>query len=139
MRLPGLQASASAEPQPLHTVLLVRGFRHVGSINLSAEAGVFAERWPNIYARVSSYARQSHYSVNSAQCVRSGLPPAAIRSLGAGSLLKYKWSESITTMAFFEYQRLWTAAAESPLIDDRGSPNQVTVGLGISYSFVVGR
>jgi outer membrane scaffolding protein for murein synthesis (MipA/OmpV family) len=42
-------------------------------------------------------------------------------------------------MAFIEYQRLWTATAESPLTDDRGSPNQLTVGMGMSFSFVVGR
>jgi len=41
-------------------------------------------------------------------------------------------------MAFLEYQRLGNAAAESPLIDDSGSPNQLTVGVGLSYSFVVG-
>jgi len=163
---------------------LVRGFRRVRSIDLSAEAGVFAEWWPVEYLRTRVEVRdavfgargivadlstdgvwrpgdrwtlsagprlsladaafmQSYYSVDTAQSIRSGLPvysaPAGIRSFGAGSLAKYKWSESISTMAFVEYQRLWTAAAESPLIDDRGSPNQLTVGVGMSFTFVVGR
>jgi outer membrane protein len=61
-----------------------------------------------------------------------------VRSVGAGSMLKYKWSESVSSMAFVEYQRLAPSAAESPLIDDRGSPNQLTVGVGLSYSFRVG-
>jgi MipA family protein len=52
--------------------------------------------------------------------------------------VKYKWSESLATMMFVEYQRLGNTAAESPLIDDRGSPNQLTAGLGMSISFVVG-
>jgi outer membrane scaffolding protein for murein synthesis (MipA/OmpV family) len=63
--------------------------------------------------------------------------PAGVRSVGAGSMLKYKWSESIATMAFVEYERLARSAAESPLIDDRGSPNQLTIGLGLTYSFRV--
>ncbi len=85
----------------------------------------------------------SYYSVNNQQSARSGLPiydaPAGVRSMGAGSMVKYKWSESISTMAFVEYQYLAASAAESPVIERRGSPSQLTVGLGLSYSFVVGR
>ena len=85
----------------------------------------------------------SYYSVDGRQSVTSGLPvysaSAGVRSAGAGSMVKYKWGENISTMAFVEYQRLAKPAAESPLIDERGSPNQLTVGLGLSYSFVLGR
>ena len=162
---------------------LVRGFRHVGSIDLSAETGVFAEWWPAEFLRARIELREavfgargmiadlsadwvwrpakqwtlsagprlsladsafmrSYYSVDTQQAISSGLPvysaPAGVRSTGGGSMLKYKWSENVSTMAFVEYQRLATSAAESPLIDDRGSPNQLTFGLGLSYSFVVG-
>jgi outer membrane scaffolding protein for murein synthesis (MipA/OmpV family) len=162
---------------------LVRGFRHVADINLSAEAGVFAEWWPADYLRnrvevrdavigargivadlsadwvwqpdrqwtwtagprlsiADSAFMRSYYSVDDQQSITSGLPPYSappgVRSVGAGSMLKYKWSESVSSMAFVEYQRLAPSAAESPLIDDRGSPNQLTVGMGLSYSFRVG-
>lgn len=162
---------------------LVRGFRRVGDINLSAEAGVFAEWWPADYLRTRVEMRDAvvgakgvvadlstdwvwrpdwrwtlsagprlsiadsafmrgYYSVDNQQAMASGLPPysapAGVRSVGAGSMLKYKWSESIATMGFVEYQRLAPSAAHSPLIDDRGSPDQLTVGVGLSYSFTVG-
>jgi outer membrane protein len=42
-------------------------------------------------------------------------------------------------MASIEYERLAGSAEETPLIDDRGSPDQFTIGVGASYSFVVGR
>jgi outer membrane protein len=163
---------------------LVRGFRRVGSINLSAEGGAFVEWWPVQYLRTRAEVRdavfgargivvdvsadavwrpgerwtltagprlsladdafmRSYYSVDTEQSRTSGLPTysvtAGMRSYGAGSMAKYKWSESVSTMLFFEYQRLGSIAAESPLIDDRGSPNQLTVGVGLSYSFVVGK
>jgi MipA family protein len=162
---------------------LMRGFRHIGSINLSAEAGAFVEWWPVECLRTRVEVRdavfgargivadlstdgvwrprerwtltagprlsladgafmRSYYSVDDAQSIMSGLPtysaPAGVRSFGAGSMAKYKWSDSVSTMAFLEYQRLGNTAAESPLIDERGSPNQLTVGVGLSYSFVVG-
>ena len=162
---------------------LVRGFRHVGAIDLSAEAGVFAEWWPADFLRTRVEARdavfgahgivadfsadavwrpedqwtvtagprlsvadrafmRSYYSIDEEQSITSGLPtysaPQGVRSYGAGSMVKYKWSESLATMMFVEYQRLGNAAAESPLIDDRGSPNQLTAGVGLSLSFVVG-
>ena len=39
--------------------------------------------------------------------------------------------------SYVEYQRLLGDAAASPLVQQRGSPNQLTVGLGASYSFDV--
>jgi outer membrane scaffolding protein for murein synthesis (MipA/OmpV family) len=162
---------------------LVRGFRRVGSINLSGEGGVFAEWWPLDSLRTRGEVRdavigargliadlsadlvwrpqerwtltagprlsladasfmRSYYSVDAQQSLASGLPvytaPQGLRSTGAGSMVKYKWSETVSTMAFAEYQRFAGPAAESPLIETRGSPNQLTIGLGVSYNFAVG-
>jgi len=161
---------------------LERGFRHVGAINLSAEAGVFAEWWPAGFMRTRVEARdavfgahgvvadlsadavwrpedrwtltagprlsvadrafmRTYYSIDEEQSITSGLPtysaPPGVRSYGAGSMVKYKWSDALATMMFVEYQRLGNTAAESPLIDERGSPNQLTAGVGMSVSFVV--
>jgi len=52
-------------------------------------------------------------------------------------MVKYKWSDALATMMFVEYQRLGNTAAEILLIDERGSPNQLTAGVGMSVSFVV--
>jgi outer membrane protein len=159
-----------------------RGFRHFGSIDLSVEAGVFAEYWPSNYLRTRIEVREafigadgliadlsadwvwrptwrwtltvgprlsladaafmhSYYSVNAQQALARGLPaysadPGA-RSAGAGITVKYKITEQLATMGFVEAQRLIGSAAESPLIDGRGTPNQISVGLGLSYSFAV--
>jgi hypothetical protein len=36
---------------------------------------------------------------------------------------------------FIEYERLTGSAADSPLVTQRGSPNQLTYGVGATYSF----
>lgn len=161
-----------------------RGFRHMGSIDLSLEGGLFAELWPAHWLRTRIEARdafygasglvadlstdlvleplsaltwtigprlslgdarfmKSYYGVDATQSARSGLAPydagAGIRSVGAGSMLRYKVSDSLSTFAFVEYQRLSDIAVESPLISRKGSPDQTTFGLGTSISFTVGK
>ncbi len=56
-------------------------------------------------------------------------------SYGAGAQVQYMFSPTWTAHAFVEYQRLTNSAADSPLVTQRGSPNQLTYGLGATYSF----
>jgi outer membrane protein len=56
-------------------------------------------------------------------------------SYGAGTQLQYAFNETWTAHAFVEYQRLTDSAADSPLVTQRGSPNQFIYGLGATYSF----
>ena len=56
-------------------------------------------------------------------------------SYGAGTQLQYTFNPTWTAHAFVEYQRLTDSAANSPLVTQRGSPNQLTYGLGATYSF----
>jgi outer membrane protein len=56
-------------------------------------------------------------------------------SYGAGTQLQYTFNPTWTAHAFVEYQRLTDSAAGSPLVTQRGSPNQLTYGLGATYSF----
>ena len=74
----------------------------------------------------------------------SGQPPlpttgytagGGLYSYGAGTQLQYTFSPAWTAHAFVEYQRLEGSAADSPLVTQRGSPNQLTYGLGATYSF----
>ena len=51
-------------------------------------------------------------------------------SYGAGTQVQYAFNETWTAHAFVEYQRLTNSAADSPLVTQRGSPNQLTYGLG---------
>lgn len=161
---------------------LVRGFKRVRNVDLSIEAGGFAEFWPAEWFRTRAEVRNAiigadgvvadfsadfvwrpdarwtatagprlsladqafmdaYYSINAVQAAKSGLAQYAaspgVRSYGAGASVRYKWSDTWTTMGYVEYTRLANVAAESPLIDERGSPDQVTVGLGAKYSFHV--
>ena len=161
-----------------------RGYRHIGSVDLSIEGGAFAEFWPTEALRTRVEVRNSviggkgmvgdvsadavwrptpamvvtggprlslanmdfmstYYTVDPSLAAASGLPvyyaKAGLRSYGAGSMLKYAWSDQWTTLAFVEYQRLAGSAGDSPVIASRGTENQVSVGLGATYTFKIGR
>ena len=81
----------------------------------------------------------SYYGINGSQSTVSGLPaytPAAgLRSFGAGAFTRYKLSPEWTTSAFIDYNRLSGDPGDSPVITTRGSPDQVMVGVGLSYTF----
>ncbi len=87
----------------------------------------------------SSAATSPYFSVNLAQALASGLPTFNARggahSAGAGAQLRYQITPQWEVHPYVEYQRLLGDAANSPLVKQRGSPNQVTAGIGISYSF----
>jgi len=56
-------------------------------------------------------------------------------SYGAGTQLEYFINDQWAAHAFVEYERLADSAADSPLVTQRGSPNQWTYGVGATYSF----
>ena len=157
-----------------------RGFKKVGSADVSVEAGAFAEYWPTQTLRTRVELRDalfgaegliadfsadlvlhptqrwtltggprlsiadqtfmdSYYSITASQATTSGLAQfkadAGIRSYGAGMSARYQLTDDILTIGYVEYQRLAGSAGDSPLIDDRGSVDQLTVGLGMKYSF----
>jgi outer membrane protein len=76
-----------------------------------------------------------------AQSLPSGLPVhdanGGLRSIGAGMQLRYQWNRQWAARAYAEYDRLMGDAASSPLVTERGSPNQLRFGLGVTYSFEV--
>jgi MipA family protein len=102
-------------------------------------------RWTGSLGARLSLADQSfmdsYYSITPAQALSSGLAQykadAGLRSYGAGASLRYQWSDTWLTMGYVEYTRLAANPSDSPLITERGSPDQVTVGLGAKYSFRV--
>lgn len=84
-------------------------------------------------------ALRPYFGIDTAQSLASGLPvyqPAGgVRAFGFGAQARQQWSPQWATNLFLEYDRLTGAAARSPILSRNGSPNQVTVGLGMSYSF----
>jgi outer membrane protein len=82
-----------------------------------------------------------YFSVNGAQSLASGLPTfdasGGSHSVGAGAQLHYQFNPQWEVHSYVEYNRLLGDAAASPLVTLRGSPNQMNVGVGASYSFDV--
>jgi outer membrane protein len=58
-----------------------------------------------------------------------------VYSYGAGGQVEYFFSPQWSAHAFAEYERLTGSAADSPLVTVRGSPDQLTFGIGAVYSF----
>ncbi len=90
----------------------------------------------------SAKTMQTYYGIDAQQSLLSGLPAynpsGGLRSVGAGTLVRYEWTPAWATYAFFEYERLIGPAADSRLVRLRGSRDQVTTGIAVTYSFDVG-
>ena len=82
-----------------------------------------------------------YFDINSAESLASGLPTFRVKgtttSAGAGAQLGYMLTSQWEVHANVEYEHLFNGAAKSPLVKSRGSPEQLTFGLGLSYSFDV--
>jgi outer membrane protein len=89
----------------------------------------------------SADALQPYFGVTPAQSIRSGLPvfrpDGGVRAFGLGAQVRQEWSREWATNLFVEYDRLSDDAARSPILTRRGSVDQVTVGIGLSYTFDV--
>jgi outer membrane protein len=80
-----------------------------------------------------------YFSVSPVQAMNSGLPAfnarGGLNSAGAGAQVRYQFNPQWEAHSYVEYSRLLGDAALSPLVKLRGSPNQLIVGIGASYSF----
>jgi MipA family protein len=104
--------------------------------------------WPRLtwsggprFSLATTRATAPYFSINQVQALASGLPAFNARggahSAGAGTQLRYQITPQWEAHGYVEYNRLLGDAATSPLVTLRGSPNQATAGIGISYSFDV--
>jgi outer membrane protein len=88
---------------------------------------------------VTAPANRPYFSIDAAQSLASGLPmftaKGGVYSYGAGAQVRYEWTPRLATHVFAEYERLTGSAADSPLVVQRGSVNQVTAGIGATYAF----
>jgi outer membrane scaffolding protein for murein synthesis (MipA/OmpV family) len=66
-------------------------------------------------------------------------PSGGITSVGATAAVSYDWSTQWSTTAFVSYKRLVGDAADSPIVRQFGSENQIGLGLTVSYSFGMGQ
>jgi MipA family protein len=86
-------------------------------------------------------ANAPYFDVNAAQSAAAGLPVydsgSGIRSLGAGAQARYQWNKRWASHGFVEYSRLRGGVGNSPVVMDRGAPDQGMIGFGTTYSFDV--
>lgn len=95
----------------------------------------------------STAAVSPYFSITPAQSVGStvaGLPAlpvyhasGGLYSYGAGGQGEYFFNPQWATYTYVEYERLTGSAADSPLVIQRGSPNQFTFAVGARYSFTM--
>jgi outer membrane protein len=118
---------------------------HHGVVGDIAADG-FVDVTPNI--RVSAGPRMRfasadyfdhYYGVSAASAAAGGpsaySPSGGLHSIGVGGAVDWKPTENITASSFVEYRRLMGPAADSSLVKERGSENQLVIGLSASYKF----
>jgi outer membrane protein len=93
---------------------------------------------PRLTAATSDYF-DAYYGVDAAEAAASGLsqykPSGGLQSVGLGTAITWQATEKIEASAFAEYKRLMGPAADSSLVKERGTRNQVLVGLSATYRF----
>jgi len=95
-------------------------------------------------AAINPYFGLTAAQVTAATAAQPSLPALTVYhaggglySYGAGTQLEYFFNPQWAAHGFVEYERLTGSAADSPLVTQRGSPNQFTFGLGATYSFAM--
>jgi outer membrane protein len=90
----------------------------------------------------SADALDPYFGVTPGQSAGSGLPvfspSGGFRNVGFGGQARYEFSRQWASYFYAEYDRLLGDVADSTLVRLRGDPNQVRIGIGVSYSFDVG-
>ena len=66
-------------------------------------------------------------------------PDGGIHAVAAASGLSYQFSPRFGMFGFARYERLVGDAAKSPIVREYGSRNQLSAGLGLSYTFTISR
>ncbi|MEO6581309.1 MAG: MipA/OmpV family protein [Sphingomicrobium sp.] len=87
--------------------------------------------------------QSAYFGVDSEAAIASGLPVyrpgAGIHAVALASGLTYQFSERVGMFGFGRFERLVGDAAKSPIVRELGSRNQLSGGLGLSYTFTVRR
>ena len=87
----------------------------------------------------SSDYNQTYFGISPSQSARSGLPAyspdGGFWNVGGGINARYLFDENWGLLGAVGYQRITGDAADSPLVDDKGSPNQFVGSLVVFYAF----
>lgn len=114
------------------TAKFAGGYRHSFGPRLRARAEL-STTWAN-----DDYT-ESFFGVSALQAQRSGMrrfqAEGGIKDVGMTLDLDYSLTEHWGLTGRVGYKRLLGDAADSPLVEDRGSPDQLMTGLFLSYKF----
>lgn len=146
----GGEAGVFAEVYPTDFLRLRGEVRH----GVRSHGGVVADLSADAFVDVSdtiqisggpraSWATRRYYDayfgVDATETAATGLavyaPGSGVRAMGVGGAVTWKTTDTLTTTAFAEYERLMGPAAASSLVRQRGSRDQFTVGASAVYRF----
>ena len=87
--------------------------------------------------------QRAYFGIDDTAALASGLPAyrpsGGIHALAAASGLSYQFNPKFGMFGYARYERLVGDAAKSPIVRELGSRNQLSGGLGLSYTFNVKR
>jgi outer membrane protein len=97
---------------------------------------------PRVLFSDSRYQR-AYFGVSPAVALASGLPAyrpsGGIHGVAAASSISYQFNPRFGLFGYGRYERLVGDAAKSPIVRELGSRNQLSGGLGLSYTFTIKR
>jgi len=95
---------------------------------------------PRLLFSDSDYQR-AYFEVTPAAALATGLPvyrpSGGIHAVAATTGLTYQFNDRFGMVGFGRYERLVGDAAKSPIVREFGSRNQLSAGIGLSYTFNV--
>jgi outer membrane protein len=81
----------------------------------------------------------NRFSINSGGAGRSGLDEydadSGFKNAAVAGSASYRFTESWSLTGILAYSRLFSEAADSPIVEDRGDDNQFLGGLLVNYTF----
>ena len=87
--------------------------------------------------------QRAYFGVDGEAALATGLPvyrpDAGVHALALASGLSYQFNPRFGMFGFAQYERLVGDAGKSPIIKEFGSRNQLSGGLGLSYTFNIRR
>jgi outer membrane protein len=87
----------------------------------------------------SEYYTSTYFDVTPAGAARSGLPEfdagSGFRDIRTHAMAIFSFSPNWHVGAGVMYARMVGDAADSPIVDDRGSANQIIAGIGVGYAW----
>ena len=87
--------------------------------------------------------QRAYYGVDAEAALATGLPvyrpDGGLEAVALASGLSYQLGPKLGLFGFGRYERLVGDAGKSPIVREFGSRNQLSAGLGLSYTFTVRR